>query len=204
MVVARRVMVGVVLLSACAGWEQPSSSSNAPPPNEAVAPSHHAPPPGDADAPLPEVREPLRVTISSVRLSEDCPQADTDRKSEARGDSNRLACAQSTVQLVVDSTVAGSFKIEAARVFDSVGGGAVGTTRLRSPTTWTTGSNVYTPWDEQVRAGERLQVSYLLGEPSWTASASWYVLELDVSLDGRRLTLRSPQFAREVLDVVET
>jgi hypothetical protein len=129
----------------------------------------------------------------------------SDRKVESeRGDSNRSWCAQSTVQMVIDSAVAGRFTVEAVRVFDSVGGALVGTTRLRKPTTWTTGSSVYTPWDEQVTAGQNVQVSYLLGEPAWTASATWYVLELEVSIGGRRVTLRLPQFAREMLDVVET
>lgn len=214
----RRCLVVGLLAAGCAAWESPSSSSNGIPPDERVQPSHYAPPPppgpGSGTSTPPRADE-VRVTIASVRLSEDCPERQARRSESAeakrvaseaeRDDSDRSWCVQSTVQIVVDSAVGGRFTVEAARVLGAKGQGLAGTTRLRTPTAWRPGDSQYVPWDEQVTAGQLVRISYALAEPAWTPTAAQpFVLELDVSIDGRRLTVRSQEFSREPPDMVET
>ncbi len=222
----------VLLLAACAGWESPPPNYVAPP-TESPVPSHYAPPPPVATpvpphyAPPPPVDEPraeLRVAIASVQLFDDCPdpqEAEADARMESKREAQSRApgyaqpCTQSTVQLAVRSDRSGRFRVEAVRVLDGARQRLAGTSTLRTPTRWRADTGVYLPWDERVPAGTDLQVGYKLGAldlsranklagPDFDPYSGLFMLELDVSIDGRRQTIRSTAFGRQMDDMVET
>lgn len=122
-------------------------------------------------------------------------------------------CSQSTVQLSVRADFAGQVKIEAVRVLDASSKKVAGPTTLRGPTLWNEG--VYGPWDGRTLAGKDLSVSYKMGEPDFSRAAELvgpsfntfggpFILEIEVSIDGRRQTIRSGEFTREPPHIMVT
>ncbi len=122
-------------------------------------------------------------------------------------------CSQSTVQLSVRADFAGQLKIEAVRVLDAASKKVAGPTTLRGPTLWNEG--VYGPWDGRTLAGKDLSVSYKMGEPDFSRAAELvgptfntfggpFILEIEVSIDGRRQTIRSGEFTREPPHIMVT
>ena len=211
----RLVAVLALILSACASWE--NSPQSAPPPP--VEPG--VPPPAEHPAQI-------RVAIASVQLLDDCPDppaaqvaAPAAASRAAAGESMQKRssdyveqCAQSTVQLAVHSDRPGMLRIEALRVLDPRTQKRVGTTTLRQPTQWSTGGS-YVPWNERVTADRDLQISYKLGAldlaqaselagPTFNPYMGPFVLELDVSIDGVRQTIRSPEFGRQPPEIMVT
>jgi len=165
------------------------------------------------------------VVISSVQLIENCPDApeaeaaaDMDRSTtqeqqERKGAAAR--CEQSTVQLAVRSERAGQLRIEAVRVLDGARQRLAGSSTLRQPTQWSAAESRYLRWDERVVAGKDLQISYKLGNldlaraeqlvgPGFNTQSGPFMLELEVSIDGRRQTVRSTAFVWQRMDMVET
>jgi hypothetical protein len=210
-----RLAVVAVLLSSCAAWDT-TNQHTPPPPAEGPTPSHVAPnvaytppPPVGPTAPLPEPPHvEIKVAIASVQLIEDCPdpapaaaQEMSAKQSVARGDvadgGSRFdrSCTQSTVQLALRSDVQGPFRVEAVRVLDAKTQRPVGTTSLRGPTRWRAEDGMYMPWDERVDVKSELKISYKLG--AFDRVGGPYVLELEVSVDGHRQTIRSPEFIDE-------
>lgn len=133
----------------------------------------------------------------------------------ADGSSYRAACAQSTVQLSVRSDVAGQFRIEGVRVLAASTKKVAGPAKLRGPTRWSDADGTYSAWDERTVAGADLRISYKLGDPDLSGAADMtddnfntymgpFILELDVSVDGRRQTIRSAEFTREPPHVMVT
>lgn len=133
----------------------------------------------------------------------------------ADGSSFRRMCSQSTVQLAVTSEAAGQFRIEGVRVLAARGGKVAGTAKLRLPTLWSDANGTYTPWDERTVAGSELKISYKLGDPDlaqaeglvgsdFNTFSGPFMLELDVSVDGVRQTIRSAEFTREPPHVMVT
>lgn len=125
-------------------------------------------------------------------------------------------CTQSMVQLAISGELRGPgvFKIEAVRVLDAASQKVAGPAKLRGPTEWTDGAG-YAPWDERVRTKTEQKVSYKLGNPDlsrasetvgpgFTAWAGPFVLELEVSIDGARQTIRSSEFSQEPPHMVVT
>jgi hypothetical protein len=132
------------------------------------------------------------------------------RPQDGRGRALRQPCTQSTVQLAVAGDSADApprrFKVEAVRLLDAASQKVAGTAKLREPTRWEAG--MYRPWDERVAAQAVENVSYKLGEPDVSKAAETvgpgfdaregpFILELEVSVDGARQTLRSSEFSRE-------
>lgn len=219
----------VLLIAACAGWEAPPPNYVAPP-VEAPVPSRYAQPPPPLDTPVPPPLDTpgaeLRVAIASVQLFDDCPdpqeaEADADarmegkREAQARSPGYGQPCTQSTVQLAVRSERSGRFRIEAVRVLDGARQRIAGSSTLRTPTRWRADSGAYIPWDERVPAATDLQIGYKLGAldlsranklvgPDFNTYAGPFMLELDVSIDGRHQTIRSTTFTRQMDDMVET
>lgn len=220
-----------LLLSACASWEN-SPSASAPPPAETPVPSsRYAPPPPvePGVTPPPGRAAEIHVAIASVQLLEDCPEpaaapepaassrapaGAASRQQEKRSSDYVEQCTQSTVQLAVHSDRSGPFRIEAIRVLDPGTQRQAGTTTLRQPTRWSADGS-YVPWNERVTAGQDLQISYKLGEldlsraservgPAFNTFAGPFVLELDVSLDGARQTIRSAEFGRRPVEIMVT
>ncbi len=184
----------------------------------------------------------LQVAIASVQLLEDCPdpapqpaqapvtaapgaassadeamQGPSARSSMKRstGDQRRM-CAQSTVQLSVQADGVQPFKIESVRVLAANGKRAVGSTKLRAPTTWDDATGTYGAWHEHTAAGKDLKVSYKMGDLVFTSAAERllgdkfntytgpFMLEVTVSAGGKRRTVRSPEFSREPPHVIVT
>lgn len=227
----RLASVVAVLLTACAGWES-NPESAPPPPAEAPVPSHVSPDAAPPTAPLPEPPHvEIKVGIASVQLLEDCPDpapaaaqaqgvAAPAKPTEARGkmaegESFRRMCAQSTVQLALRSDLTGPFRVEAVRVLDAKSLRPAGTSTLRAPTRWSEADGTYAPWDARVDVKTEQKISYKLGEldlsraseligPDFNTFAGPFVLELEVSVDGHRQTVRSPEFTREPPHVMVT
>lgn len=145
-------------------------------------------------------------------------QASEQERSSQRkgpGGSYRRMCSQSMVQLSVRSDGVGPFKILAVRVLAATSKQVAGTAKLRGPMAWTDASGSYGPWDERTVAGAEVKVSYKLSDPDFTGSEKLvgdsfntysgpFMLELDVSIDGERRTIRSPEFIREPPEVMVT
>jgi len=203
--------------------EEPTPSHYAPPPPVVDVPTDPAPEP--ADGPPGD-----RVAIASVHLLDDCPDPRAEPEMRERSaaskmrppryageaaEDSRRRCAQSMVQMAVRSDRPGRLRIEAVRVLDPVTKRVAGTASLRQPSRWEPTSGMYAPWDERVVAGADLQTSYKLGAldlskanapggPSVNTYAGPFMLEVDISIDGRRQTVRSPEFGREEPDMVRT
>jgi hypothetical protein len=224
---SRRAAVVLLLLSACASWETATPDYAAPPSESPTPSSHYAPPPppvGPSEPGTPDGAANDRVAIASVQLLGDCPDpveaeiavgAARESQSQSRSPGYRAQCEQSTVQLAVRSDRAGSFRIDAIRVLDGDRPRLAGTSTLRQPTYWKIDSGVYQAWDGRVAAETDLKISYKLGEldlaqasklvdPEFNAYLGPFVLELDVSIDGRRQTIRSMPFSREPIAVIQT
>lgn len=124
-------------------------------------------------------------------------------------------CTQSTMQLVLshDAREAQPFAVKAARLTAAGTGAHLGVVPVRGPSRWDDAGR-YVPWDESLPAAAEFKASYKLGEPDWSlvtkalgnddAYGARYVLEVDVSIAGRTITIRSPEFQREHPHVVVT
>lgn len=220
----------VLLVSACAAHDGPTTRGNPPAPIAEPTPADSTP----AD-PTPATTT-ITIAVASVQLEQDCPDPPTpaaapevegsiteeqQRRNLAgeeakRSADSRMACAQSTVQLALANTGArpGTLRILRVRLLDAAHKRELSPLRARTPTRWSERDG-YLPWDEQVPANTSLQVSYKLGDPDWAqvqrilgASArvdtQAYIVELDVAVDEREQTVRSPEFVRRQLDMVET
>ena len=214
----------LLLLSACAGWDSSTPSYSQPPVEEPV-PSHYAPSPPDVpeppEPPAPPAAPGDHVAIASVQLLGDCPDPTPasgiagppgEGSAGARGGASAGKptegwCSQSTAQLAVRSDRPGLLRIEAVRVLDAATRKVAGTSTLRQPTRWSADLGAYAPWDGRVLAGTELQTSYKLGVldlsrsarlvgPDFDANFGPFILEVDVSIDRRRQTVRSPEFGR--------
>ena len=195
------------------------------------APEYTPPPPvepGDPVTTPPEApRGAERAAIASVQLLENCPDpadesapaaASTMTRGAAAPNSKapfRQPCSQSTVQLAVHSDRVGAFRVTAVRVLDAASLKAAGTSTLRAPTRFGADTGTYTPWDERVAPGKDMTISYKLGEldlsraaelvgPEFDSYMGPFILELDVTIGGRRQTIRSPEFRREPIHVMVT
>ncbi len=224
MFATRLTAVVFLLLTACTGWDS-STPSYTQPPVEDPVPSHYAPPPPEAIEP-PTADDPRptppgdRVAIASVMLFDDCPDPaapDGPSHESARpGEQNvRAACHPSMVQMAARSDRSGLLRIEAVRVLDPASKRVVGSSTLREPSHWRPTDQTYAPWDQRVTAGTDHRVSYKLGRldfsqanqpglPYINTYFGPFILEIDVTIDGRRQTIRSPEFGRDEPDEVVT
>mgnify|MGYP000843888076 CR=1 FL=1 len=103
---------------------------------------------------------------------------------------------------------------EAVRLVDVGTKRVLGPIAARKPSVWSE-QGTYKPWDEQVAVGAELKIGYRLAEPDWVKVgetlgagvnlyAQPFVLEVDVSIDGVRQTVRSPEFVREQVHMMAT
>lgn len=125
-------------------------------------------------------------------------------------------CTQSTLQLALRNPgkVAATLRVEAVRLVDVGTKRVLGPIAVRKPSVWSE-QGTYKPWDEQVAVGAELKIGYRLAEPDWAKVAETlgaavnlyaqpFVLEVDVSIDGVRQTVRSPEFVREQVHMIAT
>ena len=134
----------------------------------------------------------------------------------APGSNWKPPCTQSTMQLALrnpgkqDATL----RVEAVRLVDAGSKKVLGPVAVRKPSVWSA-EGTYRPWDEKVSVGVDLKIGYRLGEPDWAqvektlgsgvnTYAQPFVLEVDVSIDGTRQTVRSPEFVREQVHMIAT
>lgn len=125
-------------------------------------------------------------------------------------------CTQSTVQMSIANIGdrEGKVRVESVRLFDARSNKELGKLAARKPSQWNP-AGTYQPWNEVLVQGATAKVGYRLGEPDWSAvttalgaDADLYtrplVLEIVVSVDGVRQTVRSPEFVREPVHVIAT
>jgi type IV secretory pathway VirB10-like protein len=124
-------------------------------------------------------------------------------------------CTQSFMQLTLshDAKEAQKIEIAAVRLTAEGTGTKLGPVPFRGPTRWDEAGR-YVAWDQSIPAGQELKASYKLGDVDWYAIgkavgnedtyAPRYVLEVDVVIDGRTITLRSNGFQREHAHVIVT
>jgi hypothetical protein len=122
-------------------------------------------------------------------------------------------CTQSTVQLSLtnEGPVDGQIRITAMRLLDAASKREVGKIASRKPSQWFEPGG-YRPWDERVAAGQTIKVGYRIGEPNQQPSpndgslnsSQTYILEIDVAVDGRTVTVRSAEFVREPIYQIVT
>ncbi len=152
------------------------------------------------------------------------PAADAAMQRMAPGAAGKMApggtwkppCTQSTMQLALrnpgkqDATL----RVEAVRLVDVGSKKLLGPVAVRKPSVWSA-DGTYRAWDEKVPVGVDLKIGYRLGEPDWAqveqalgvgvnTYAQPFVLEVDVSIDGTRQTVRSPEFVREQVHMIAT
>jgi len=127
----------------------------------------------------------------------------------------RQPCTQSFMQLNLahDAKQAQKIEIEAVRLTAAGTGTKLGHVPFRGPTHWDEGGR-YVVWDQTIPAAQEIKASYKLGEIDWTevgkavgnddTYSPRYVLEVDVAIAGRTITLRSNEFQREHAHVIVT
>jgi hypothetical protein len=168
-----------------------------------------------------------KVSISSVQMISDCrdkedasvaagaamqPPADEAQK----GDSLvafEQPCTQSNMQLSLRSEESAplSFTVRSVKLL-SADGVQVATLQSRGPSVWVVDG--YHPWDERLVPKTDVKASYKLSVPDWyevdkklgmdSSVGKMFLLEIEVSVDGKSQTLRSAPFPREEDHVVVT
>ena len=167
-----------------------------------------------------------KVSISSVQMISDCPDKEDASVAagaamqppadQARGDSLvafEQPCTQSNVQLSLRSEESAplSFAVRSVRLL-SADGVQVATLKSRGPSVWVVDG--YHPWDERLVPKTDVKASYKLSVPDWyevdkklgmdSSVGKMFLLEIEVSVDGKSQTLRSTPFPREEDHVIVT
>jgi hypothetical protein len=103
--------------------------------------------------------------------------------------------------------------ISAVRLVRPDTGATLATLDPRDPTAWSTDGS-YTTWDEALGAKQTVKASYKLGLPDWSkveagldgkpSTGHMFVIEVDLSIAGKAMTARSPEFTRERPHVIVT
>lgn len=172
-------------------------------PAPAAAPSAVAPPVAD-------------VAAKQGSMPSPGPSARMGKMAPGSGPGWSPPCTQSTLQLALQNPgkADGTLRVEAVRLVDAASKKLLGPIVARKPSLWSD-VGAYQPWDERVKAGAQIKVGYRLAEPDWSQVtttlgpavnlyAQPFVLEVDVSIDGTRQTLRSPEFVREQVHMIAT
>lgn len=160
-----------------------------PDPPEAPAPTRFAPPP-----------------------PEDSAGKAISQKSRSPGGHYTPPCDQSTVQLALtnDTGRESRIRVTGMRLLSATTKHSLGRITGRKPTQWDNNLGVYRPWDERVPARTTANISYRIGEVDRSGGGppgsddGTYILEVDVTIDGKRKTLRSPEFTREMQHIMVT
>ncbi len=183
-------------------------------PAAAAEPASAAEPAAAAERSLPA---PVAdVSAKQGSMATPGPMARMREMAPGSGRGLKQPCTQSTLQLALQNPgkVDATLRVEAVRLVDAASKKVLGPLVARKPSLWSDVGS-YQPWDERVTAGAQIKVGYRLAEPDWsqvTATlgptvnlyAQPFVLEVDVSIDGTRQTLRSPEFLRERVHMIAT
>ncbi|GEM_PF-3907991 len=125
-----------------------------------------------------------KVTLVSVTFADDCggtapaqapaspsapsvvaPSSESARPSDVT-ENPRYRCQQTSMQLSIAASKDAAVTIKSVEVFDEKGA-SLGTLATSKPTRWSNASSAYEAWDEKVAAGQTVQVSYVLAQPSF-------------------------------------
>jgi len=112
-----------------------------------------------------------------------------------------FVCQQSNMQLSFEAEGAGgpaTVKIVSVRLLEVGTDKEVDALTARDPQAWD--GTKYRAWDETLASGDEKRASYKLSAPRWNGWNSYrsrYVIEVVLTLDGVRRTLRSSELARE-------
>ncbi len=125
-------------------------------------------------------------------------------------------CVQSTMQLSLANTGdrGGKLEIRAVRLLDAQSKRALGPMTSRKPSEWNA-EGTYRPWNQEVAPRSTAKAAYRLGEPDWgrvqsdlgatvDLYARPFILEVELAVDGRTQTLRSPEVLREQIHMIVT
>ncbi len=168
------------------------SPSQAEPGGTAAPDAEAAPEPEVEAAPEPDAEAAeITVQMTAATLADDCgggpkapppkPVPKAKRKVErtsksrsksdrARGAKAKRRCEQSSIQLAVTAPQGAKPAQVAIKSVELrlESGELVGTLQTREPSVWLDPDG-YKPWDENIRPGEDLSVSYALTRPDWSA-----------------------------------
>lgn len=174
----------------------------------------------------------VTAAVASVRFVGDCPDTPEERvrtrfapppedaaagkaisqKSRSPGGNWTPPCEQSTVQLSLsnNTTRESSVRVTGMRLLNAKTSRSLGRVAGRKPTRWDDNLGTYQAWNGRVQPGTTANVAYRIGEAERSAGAppggdeGLYILEVDVTIDGKRKTLRSPEFTREMQHIMVT
>ena len=137
-------------------------------------------------------------------------------KRMAPGSNWQPPCTQSTVQLSLTNTGdrEGKVRVNGIKIFDVATKRELGQITSRKPSLWND-TGVYQAWDERVAPGATVKVAYRLSDPDWeqihklvgeteNLYARPLLLEVDIAIDDRTQTARSPEFTRQEVHLVVT
>ena len=178
------------------------------------------PQPGTGTEPQPGLETPsptVVATIASVQLQEDCPDAvapSTPSAMSAPADraAGPAPCTQSRIQISFEADAVGQAGVSLAAVrLLSVDGKLLSNIPSRAPSLWS--DNGYTPWDQIVPQGAAIQASYKIAPPDWSvveatlgtgSFGTSFIIEAEISVAGKTLTVRSNPFTRQQPEAVPT
>lgn len=193
----------------------PSSADEKP----AVSPEQADPEvkPEPEPEPEPEAQTNIVVLLTAATLADDCggapntkpsrsrpaPQPASkgksklkrDRGPDAKGKRAKRRCKQSSIQLSIAAPKdASAAKIEVKSVELLLASGeSIGMLQTRAPSVWSAPDG-YAPWDENVKPGDDLSVSYAVTSPEWNQvkdrRSQTYTVEAVVSVAGADQTLK--------------
>jgi len=156
------------------------------------------------------------ATIASVQLQEDCPDAVPSTPSAMSAPADRAAgpapCTQSRIQISLEADAVGQAQVSLTAVrLLSADGTLLSSIPSRAPSLWS--DNGYTPWDQVVPQGTAIQASYKIAPPDWSvveatlgtgSFGTSFIIEAEISLGGKTLTVRSNPFTRQQPEAVPT
>lgn len=170
-------------------------------------------PPTPMPVPAPLAAE---VSIASVTILEDCPDAGDDNDSAGASmdmeEGYVQPCRQSTMQIAIaaQGDTSARFTIKEMRLLgpdDAV----LSVVKAREPSLWS-GSG-YAAWDQRVVPGPALKASYKLSLGDWrsiekalgkNSYGPLFVIEADIAIGATPLTIRSGKVAREPVEMIDT
>lgn len=177
--------------------------------------------PIDSPKELPEKAAVAEVSIASVSILEDCPDAEADsltegdmadQDREADGYGGDMPCSQSSMQIAITGQGAASSKLAIKTIrFIGPKGQALGTLAPRAPTIWKAAG--YAAWDEMILPKTDVKASYKLSVPNWnevqqklggSTYGPLYRLEADIMIGETTRTVRSAEVVREQTEMIDT
>jgi hypothetical protein len=169
------------------------------------------------DREAPAAPAPASSPVPGAPMPEAAKQAPADEAmgDVADGDSQYDPCSQSTMQLALSGHPgpgAATVKIESVRLVRADTNAELAPLKARKPLSWNE-AGMYEAWDERLPPDKALKASYKLSVPNWAdveaklgagSVGRMFVLQVEVSVDGRRQTIVSPEFAREEPEILVT